>query len=200
MAFALCLLYAYLSEVYFGVADITGAYIMGIIFANTPRVTYLQDRFDTLSCMLLSPVFFASIGISGGMMVFACLLLLVSVISKMVGCGLGARLCGYSAKDSLQVGVGMISRGEVALIVANKGISSGLMKEDFFGPVVLVVIATTVITPILLKLVYRGSKNDYSDLEESALLDRYEDASSYDKASQMLLEDHVNLLPPKEKK
>lgn len=207
VAFALCLLYAYLSEVYFGVADITGAYIMGIIFANTPRVTYLQDRFDTLSCMLLSPVFFASIGLkvalpemSASIVLFALLLVLVALVSKVVGCGLGARLCGYSAKDSLQVGVGMISRGEVALIVANKGISSGLMKEDFFGPVVLVVIATTVITPILLKLVYRGSKNDYSDLEESALLDRYEDASSYDKASQMLLEDHVNLLPPKEKK
>ena len=207
VAFALCLLYAYLSEVYFGVADITGAYIMGIIFANTPRVTYLQDRFDTLSCMLLSPVFFASIGLkvalpemSASIVLFALLLVLVALVSKVVGCGLGARLCGYSTKDSLQVGVGMISRGEVALIVANKGISSGLMKEDFFGPVVLVVIATTVITPILLKLVYRGSKNDYSDLEESALLDRYEDASSYDKASQMLLEDHVNLLPPKEKK
>ena len=188
VAFALCLLYAYLSEVYFGVADITGAYIMGIIFANTPRVTYLQDRFDTLSCMLLSPVFFASIGLkvalpemSASIVLFALLLVLVALVSKVVG-------------------VGMISRGEVALIVANKGISSGLMKEDFFGPVVLVVIATTVITPILLKLVYRGSKNDYSDLEESALLDRYEDASSYDKASQMLLEDHVNLLPPKEKK
>ena len=157
--------------------------------------------------MLLSPVFFASIGLkvalpemSASIVLFALLLVLVALVSKVVGCGLGARLCGYSAKDSLQVGVSMISRGEVALIVANKGISSGLMKEDFFGPVVLVVIATTVITPILLKLVYRGSKNDYSDLEESALLDRYEDASSYDKASQMLLEDHVNLLPPKEKK
>ena len=87
----------------------------------------------------------------------------------------------------------MVSRGEVALIVANKGISSGLMKEEFFGPVVLVVIVTTVVTPILLKLVYKSKEKDYSDLEESALVNRYEDLADFDRATQMLLEDHDNL-------
>lgn len=200
VAFSLCLIYAYISEAFFGVADITGAYIMGVIFAGTPKVAYLQNRFDTLSCMLLSPVFFASIGLkvelpqmSRTIILFSLLLIAVALVSKVIGCGLGAKLCGYSGKDSLRVGVGMVSRGEVALIVANKGISSGLMKEEFFGPVVLVVIVTTVVTPILLKLVYKSKEKDYSDLEESALVNRYEDLADFDRATQMLLEDHDNL-------
>ena len=207
VAFALCLLYAYVAEDIFGVADITGAYIMGVIFAGTPKVAYLENRFDTLSCMLLSPVFFASIGLkvvlpqmSGAVVLFSVLLILAAVASKVVGCGLGARFCGYTGKDALRIGVGMISRGEVALIVANKGIASGLMNDAFFGPVVLVVIVTTVITPILLKLVYKSKEKDYSDLEESELVNRYEDRQDFDLASQMLLDDHDTLQEKKPRK
>lgn len=207
VAFALCLLYAYVAEDIFGVADITGAYIMGVIFAGTPKVAYLENRFDTLSCMLLSPVFFASIGLkvvlpqmSGAVVLFSVLLILAAVASKVVGCGLGARFCGYTGKDALRIGVGMISRGEVALIVANKGIASGLMNDAFFGPVVLVVIVTTVITPILLKLVYKSKEKDYSDLEESELVNRYEDRQDFDLASQMLLDDHDTLQEKKSRK
>ena len=201
ISFAFCLLYAYLAEALFGVADITGAYIAGLIFAKTPRVTYLQDRFETLSYSLLSPVFFASIGLkvvlpqmSGAIILFSVLLVIWAVASKIIGCGLGAKLCGYSGQDSLRIGVGMISRGEVALIVANNGIAAGLMKDEFFGPVVLMVIATTILTPILLKLVYRGKEKDYSDLQESELVNRYEDAEAFDLAAQALLEDHERLL------
>lgn len=200
ISFVVCLLYAYCAEEFFGVADITGAYIAGLIFAKTPRVTYLQDRFETLSYMLLSPIFFASLGLkvvlpemSGSIILFSVLLIVLAVVSKVVGCGLGARLCRYSNQDSLRIGVGMISRGEVALIVANNGIAAGLMKTEFFGPVVLMVIATTILTPILLKLVYRGKEKDYSDLQESELVNRYEDAAAFDLASQALLEDHERL-------
>ena len=200
ISFAFCLLYAYLAEELFGVADITGAYIAGLIFAKTPRVTYLQDRFDTLSYTLLSPIFFASIGLkvvlpqmSGTIVLFSVLLILWSVVSKILGCGLGSKLCGYSNQDSLRIGVGMISRGEVALIVANNGIAAGLMKDEFFGPVVLMVIATTILTPILLKVVYHGKEKDYSDLQESELVNRYEDAAAFDLAAQALLEDHERL-------
>lgn len=200
ISFAFCLLYAYLAEELFGVADITGAYIAGLIFAKTPRVTYLQDRFDTLSYTLLSPIFFASIGLkvvlpqmSGTIVLFSVLLILWSVVSKILGCGLGSKLCGYSNQDSLRIGVGMISRGEVALIVANNGIAAGLMKDEFFGPVVLMVIATTILTPILLKGVYHGKEKDYSDLQESELVNRYEDAAAFDLATQALLEDHERL-------
>ena len=201
ISFAFCLLYAYLAETVFGVADITGAYIAGLIFAKTPRVAYLQDRFDTLSYTLLSPVFFASIGLkvvlpqmSATIILFSVLLVLWAALSKVIGCGLGAKLCGYTNQESLRIGVGMISRGEVALIVANNGIAAGLMKEEFFGPVVLMVIATTILTPIFLKLVYRGKEKDYSDLQESTLVNRYEDAEAFDLAAQALLEDHERLL------
>lgn len=200
LSFAFCLMYAYLAEELFGVADITGAYIAGLIFANTPRVTYLQDRFETLSYTLLSPIFFASIGLkvvlpemSGAIVLFSVLLVLWAVVSKVIGCGVGAKICGYCGQDSLRIGVGMISRGEVALIVANNGIAVGLMPEAFFGPVVLMVIATTILTPILLKIVYRGKERDYSDLQESELVNRYEDAEAFDLAAQALLEDHERL-------
>ena len=207
LSFAFCLLYSFFAEAVFGVADITGAYIAGLIFANTCRVAYLQDRFDTLSYSLLSPIFFASIGLkvvlpemSTTILLFAVLLVLWAVVSKVVGCGLGAKLCRYSNQDALRIGVGMISRGEVALIVANNGIAAGLMKEEFFGPVVLMVIATTILTPVLLKLVYRGKEHDYSDLQESELVNAYEDAAAFDLASQALLEDHENLKQSARKK
>ena len=97
------------------------------------------------------------------------------IVSKVVGCGLGAKLCRYSNEECRRIGVGMISRGEVALIVANKGISSGLMKQDFFGPVVIMVVVTTIVTPVLLKLVYREKEKTYSDLATSPLVEQYEE-------------------------
>ena len=87
----------------------------------------------------------------------------------------------------------MISRGEVALIVANNGMRYGLMKQAFFGPVVIMVIATTILTPVFLKLVYRGREKDYSELMESQLVNAFEEAEDFDIASQMLLEDHEAL-------
>lgn len=200
IALTVCLLYAYIAEEFFGVADITGAYIAGVIFARTPRVAYLQYRFETLSYMLLSPVFFASIGLkvdlhnlTGTMLVFAILLLIVAILSKIVGCGVGAKLCGYTTSESVRIGCGMVSRGEVALIVANKGIACGLMNPDFFAPVVLVVIATTILTPIFLKLAYHSVPVHTEQLEESRLLDRIEDVEQLDIVSQNVLEMHEKL-------
>jgi len=94
----------------------------------------------------------------------------------------------------------MISRGEVALIVATKGISTGLMQADFFGPVVIMVIVTTIITPILLKLVYRDRKEDYSDLVQSKLVDQYEEVRDFDLASQSILDLHQNIAKQAEEK
>ena len=148
-------------------ADITGAFIAGMIISNTQRSKYIASRFETLSYILLSPIFFASIGIkvqltamSGPIIVFTVLIVLIAIITKIIGCGVGAKLCKFSNKESLQVGVGMISRGEVALIVANKGMALSLMPVAFFGPMVIMVIITTIVTPILLKLVFHGRKGD----------------------------------------
>lgn len=165
VAFVFCLLFSYLAEAVFGVADITGAFVAGLMLSNTnseKRSQYLTTSFETLSFLYLSPVFFASIGLqveienmNTHIILFAVILTLVAVLTKIVGCGLGAKLCRYSNQESLQVGVGMISRGEVALIVATKGASLGLISTELFGPVIVVVVVTTIITPILLKVVFR---------------------------------------------
>lgn len=161
IAFAFCLLLAYISEQWFGVADITGAFFAGLIVSKTQRTQFLASKFDVMSYMYLSPIFFASIGLkvelpnmTGAVIMFAIVLVVVAVITKVVGCGISAKMCHYTTAESMRIGIGMISRGEVALIVASKGAQVGLMGSTFMGPVVLVVVITTIITPILLKSAY----------------------------------------------
>lgn len=161
ISFVFCLLFSFFAEEFFGVADITGAFIAGLILSNSSCNHYLRSRFETISYMLLSPIFFASIGIqvdlsgmNSELLIFTIVLVMIAVLSKIIGCGLGAKICRYSNKEALQVGTGMISRGEVALIVASKGVSVGLMNMAFFGPIVMMVVITTIVTPILLKLVF----------------------------------------------
>ena len=162
-AFVFCLLMAYVSEHFFGVADITGAYIAGLIISNTEKSEYLLGKFDVISFLLLSPVFFANIGLSVTfpkmtpvIFMFTLVLVIVAILTKVIGCGLGAKMCGYQTHQCKRIGVGMVSRGEVALIVASKGIAFGLLGSAFVGPVVVMVVITTIITPILLKVVYRS--------------------------------------------
>lgn len=160
-AVVFCLLLSYILEVYFGVADITGAYFAGLILCNvTEMKSYIASKINITSYMFFTPIFFASIGIktvitgmSQERILFTLALLIVAILSKIVGCGLGAKICGFSNMDSLAIGVGMISRGEVALIVAQKGEQAGLISSTLFPAIVLVVIVTTLITPILLKAV-----------------------------------------------
>ncbi|GMQ59175.1 cation:proton antiporter [Vallitalea sediminicola] len=163
---AFCLILAYIAEEFFGVADITGAFLAGIIISNVTHADYVSEKLDITSYMLLSPIFFASIGIKTSVdnmdmkiILFAAVLLIIAILTKVVGCGLGAKMCGYNSAESMQIGVGMISRGEVALIVADKGASIGLMNHTYFAPLIIVVIITTIITPILLKVVYNNKKN-----------------------------------------
>ena len=141
VAFVFCLLMAYIAEDIFGVADITGAFIAGLIISNVQRSTYLETKFDTLSYLLLSPVFFASIGLK-------------VELPKIVGCGFGAKICHYKNYQAKRIGIGMISRGEVALIVASKGAALGLLGSAFLGPIIIVVVITTIITPVFLKVVF----------------------------------------------
>lgn len=188
IAFVFCLLLSYFAETLFGVADITGAYIAGLLISNTQRTKYIASRFETLSYILLSPMFFASIGLkvelpsmNASIVIFAVILLVVAVATKVVGCGIGAKMCKFSTKESLQIGVGMISRGEVALIVASKGASIGLMSNTIFGPVVIMVVATTILTPILLKIVFKD--DDKSDHVDNALAAGYEELASWQKGT-----------------
>ena len=137
---------------------ITGAYLLGLFLSKHAIKGEVEDKIRRPSYLFFSPIFFASVGLkveleglTGSMLIFSLLLLIVAILTKIVGCGLGAKLCGFTRRESVQVGVGMISRGEVALIVAQKGYTMGLMSAALFPPIVLVVIATTIITPIVLK-------------------------------------------------
>ena len=194
IGFVFCLLMSFSAEHFFGVADITGAFVAGLALSNGPRATYLSNRFDTLSYMLLSPVFFASIGLkvvlpkmSMSIILFAVILLIVAVLTKVIGCGLGAKICKFSNKDSLRIGVGMVSRGEVALIVASKGAAVGLMNEKYFAPIVIMVVVTTIITPILLKFVYKSKKGDDNESKGELEVGKFTKSSALEEHEQNLI-------------
>lgn len=194
IGFVFCLLMSYCAEKFFGVADITGAFVAGLALSNGPRATYLTNRFETLSYMLLSPVFFASIGLkvvipkmSASIIIFAVVLLVIAVLTKIIGCGLGAKICKFSNKDSLRIGIGMISRGEVALIVASKGEAVGLMNDKYFGPIVITVVVTTIITPILLKFVYKSKDSD-KDSKGELEVDKFTKGTAFEEHEQSLVE------------
>lgn len=173
-AIAFCFILAYVSEIGFGIADITGAYFAGVMLCQSKIRDYVDVKIHDVSTVFFSCIFFASVGLKvtlGSMTLkvwmFAVILTLIAIISKMVGCGLGAKICKFTWKESLQTGVGMISRGEVALIVAEKGRQVGLISEDLFAPIILVVIVTTLITPILLKVVFKGDEPAESAVEKA---------------------------------
>lgn len=167
-SFAFCLLMAYASEKLFGVADITGAYFAGLILCNiTKTKQHIARKVNIASYMIFSPVFFASIGLktsinglTGSILGFSAVLVIMAILTKMIGCGLGAKICGFSGKESLGVGIGMISRCEVALIVAQKGAQAGLLNDSLFPAVVLMVIVTTLITPTLLTAIIGINKDE----------------------------------------
>lgn len=189
ISFVICLLFSYCAEKFFGVADITGAFFAGLIITKTTHTNYIARRFGILSDILLSPVFFASIGIqvelpdmSPMILVFAVVLVIVAVLTKIVGCGIGAKVCQYKNKDCIRIGMGMVSRGEVALIVAAKGNAVGLMSSSLLGPVVVVVVITTIISPILLKLSFseKSGKVEYEQNEYARLMEEAEAAGKSD--------------------
>lgn len=172
-ALAFCFILSFCSEHFFGIADITGAYFAGLMLSDlTDTKMYVAKKIDVMSYMLFSPIFFASIGIKtelsgldGNLILFAVTLTVIAILTKIIGCGIGARITGFGTYDSFGIGLGMISRGEVALIVAQKGSLAGLISGTLFPAVVLMVIVTTLVTPLLLKV---GMKRPTPDNTEPA--------------------------------
>jgi len=161
LAFVIALLYGWAAEALGGVAAITGAFLAGLIFARTPLRRPIEAGMRTLAYAWLVPVFFVSIGLgvnARGLgwsdLLLALVIVIVAVVSKVFGAGLGARWGGFSSRESLQLGVGMISRGEVGLIVATAVVDANLIGEQVFAVVVIMVLATTLVTPILLRALY----------------------------------------------
>ena len=170
LGFAFCLFMAWAAESLFGVADIIGAFAAGMIIALSPKGQYVASKFDTVSYLLLTPVFFANIGLevilpsmSFDLVAFTGSLILVAIVSKLFGCGVGARVCGFDNRQSYQIGLGMVCRGEVSLIVMKKGMSMHFIADEYLGPIIIMIIVCTIITPILLKWAFEGQRDVVGD-------------------------------------
>ncbi len=164
-SFVLMLLYAWSAEVLGGMADITGAFIAGLALGRSPLKDRIQTGFSTLAYGVFVPIFFVNVGLhaniydmGGENLTLAFGLIVVAIVSKIFGAGLGARLAGMSNRESLQLGVGMMSRGEVGLIVASLGVTQGLLAQDAFSGVVGVVLITTLLTPPMLRILFNVQK------------------------------------------
>lgn len=161
VSLAFCFALSYVAEKYFGIADITGAYIAGIVLCNLSDNTYIERKVDVSSYMLFGPLFFASIGLKTNfdamdstLFIFCICFVIVALLAKIIGCGLAATVCRYNMSDSLKIGVGMMTRGEVALIVAQKGLAADLLTSDYFMAVILLILFSSIATPIILKFLY----------------------------------------------
>ena len=161
VSMAFCFAMAYIAEQYFGIADITGAYIAGIVLCAMDDAPYVERRVDISNYVIFAPVFFASIGlktdISGltpEILLFCICFVIVALLTKIIGCGLAAKICRFNWGDSLKVGVGMMTRGEVALIVAQKGLEVGVVDPVYFTAVILLIVVSSVATPLALKALF----------------------------------------------
>ena len=169
---ALCFIMAYTAEKFFGIADITGAYVAGIILCSIRDHDYIAQKMDINSYMLFGPVFFASIGLrtdisnfNKDILLFSVLFVIVALVSKIIGCGLISKVLKFNWSDSLKIGVGMMTRGEVALIVSQKGLSVGLVSPEYFTAVILLIVTSSILTPIVLKLLYAQESSRVHDVE-----------------------------------
>jgi len=156
--FVSILLFGWLADVLGQMAAITGAFLAGLWFARTSLRERILSGISTIAYGIFVPIFFVDVGLNadvktllGSNFFLFLALFVIAVIGKVLGAGLGALFSGYSLPEALQLGVGMISRGEVGLIVASVGISSGTLTTASFSAIVGVVIATTLVTPPLLR-------------------------------------------------
>ena len=156
-----CFLLSYVAEKYFGIADITGAYVAGIILCNISDADYVARKTNISSYMFFGPIFFACIGIKTdlstmnmGLLLFSIAFVVVALLTKIIGCGLISKVCGFKWSECMKIGVGMMTRGEVALIISSKGLEAGLMSEQYFAAVILLIIISSISTPLILKALY----------------------------------------------
>ena len=164
---ALCLALSFIAEKYFGIADITGAYVAGLILCNIHDSDYIARRLDINSYIMFGPIFFASIGLKTdikdfnlSILWFSLAFVAVALLTKIIGCGLMARLLGYPFKHAIKIGVGMMTRGEMALIVSQKGLAVGLLNPVYFTSVILLIIISSILTPIILKALYTAAPDE----------------------------------------
>jgi len=172
LAMVVLLFYGVAAEVVGGMAAITGSFLAGLMFARCEEKERLEQGVLALAYGLFVPIFFVSIGLEvnvrdleGEALLMTAVIILVAIASKLFGSGLGARWAGFTWRESWQMGAGMVSRGEVGLIVANVGIGAGLVSGNEFSAIVGMVLATTIVTPPMLRALFAEPKKK---LEEPA--------------------------------
>lgn len=168
---SVCFFFSYASEAYFSVADITGAFVAGIMLSGTHETRYVDRRSEIMTYMIFSPVFFANIGITTkftgintSLILFGVMFIIAGLIGKVFGCSIFAKLCKFNIKDSFKIGVGMMARAEVALVCAQKGVDAGIISSDIMPFILILIIVSSFTTPILLKQLYKGELKENNAL------------------------------------
>ena len=175
-SFAICFTYAWVAEEIFGVADITGAFLAGLILSNNYDKRYIDRRTDIFSGFFFSPIFFANIGISmkfesiySTFLLFGFLFVLAGILGKFIGCGVTSKLCGFNLKESCSIGIGMMVRAEVALVCMQKGVDAGIISSSISAFVVMLILITSLTAPILLKILNQKKLSLNNELVEEAV-------------------------------
>jgi monovalent cation:proton antiporter-2 (CPA2) family protein len=159
-ALIICFIYAYLAE-YTGVAAIIGAYIAGVAISVTQFKHEVFEKTETISYSIFVPVFFTSIGITAQFagisenIILIIVLSILAILTKLIGSAIGAKVAGFSWNSSWGIGSAMVSRGEVALIIAAIGLESNLLNQNMFAVIVIVVLVTTIVTPPMMKVFFQ---------------------------------------------
>ena len=172
----ICFLFAYCAQEFFGVADITGAYIAGLILSTTKPKDYLDHRTETQIGLLFAPIFFTSVAlsiydielssISPMYIIFGLVYVVLAMLGKYLGAGLGGLMTRFNFRDSSAIGVGMMARAEVVIVTAKTGIDVGIIPNDqpVMPFILILIIVSSLLTPILLKLIYKNKKVINNDL------------------------------------
>ncbi|MGL4521413.1 MAG: cation:proton antiporter, partial [Bacilli bacterium] len=155
--------YAYVADLA-GVATIIGAYLAGIFLSFSRYKHEIFEKVETVGYAIFIPVFFTSIGVKvdftgmGENIVLILVLSVIAVATKLIGGVIGARMTGFNMRSALAIGSAMVSRGEVALIIASIGIANNLISDEMFAVIVIVVLITTIVTPLLMKRFFEDKK------------------------------------------
>jgi len=183
------LLYAWAAEWIGNVAAITGTYLCGVLLARTDMRHEIEEKLHTITYSFFVPIFFVNIGLHANarpifaplahlpsmtriewlVLIFTLLIALIAVFTKVWGCQIGAAVGGFNKVESMRVGVGMISRGEVGIIVALVGLNAGVIDSEVFSMMILMVLVTTLVTPLWLKQVFKKDKGETGPDPEEAM-------------------------------
>ncbi|MDG0874860.1 cation:proton antiporter [Paenibacillus thiaminolyticus] len=163
-ALIICFAFAYFAE-WMQMAGIIGAFAAGIAVSLTPYKHDVEHKVEPIAYSIFVPVFFVSIGLNvsfdgiGSNLGMLAVITIMAIVTKLAGGWLGARVTGFDSRSSLAIGAGMISRGEVALIIAATGLQSGLLQPEYFTEIIIMVIITTLVTPPMLKMMFNKKDN-----------------------------------------